>query len=148
MKPPLRSEKDRDHLVQGLADGTIDCIASDHAPHHPDEKAVEFNAAPFGILGLETTLSLCLDRLVHPGILTLSRLVELLSTGPARILNLPVGTLKVGSPADLSLFHLDDEVTILAAQFRSKSRNTPFDGWTLKGRPVTTIVGGREVVLP
>ena len=101
MKPPLRSEKDHDHLGQGLADGTIDCIASDHAPHHPDEMAVEFNAAPFGILGLETTLSLCLDRLVHPGILTLSRLVELLSTGPARILNLPVGTLKVGSPAEV-----------------------------------------------
>jgi dihydroorotase len=148
MKPPLRSEKDREHLVQGLADGSIDCIASDHAPHHADEKAVEFNLAPFGILGLETTLSLCLDRLVHPGILSLARLVELLSTGPARILNLPGGTLKTGSPADLSLFHLDDEITILAAQFRSKSRNTPFDGWTLKGRPVTTIVGGREVVLP
>jgi dihydroorotase len=148
MKPPLRSEKDREHLVQGLVDGTIDCIASDHAPHAPDEKAVEFNAAPFGILGLETTLSLCLDRLVHKGILSLSRLVELLSTGPARVLNLPVGTLKLGSPADLSLFHLDDEVTILAAQFRSKSRNTPFDGWTLRGRPVTTVVGGREVVLP
>ena len=148
MKPPLRSERDRDALVNGLADGTVNCIASDHAPHHPDEKDVEFNLAPFGILGLETTLALCLDRLVHPGIISLKRLIELLSTGPARVLGLPGGTLKPGSAADVTLFHPDEEVTIRAAAFRSKSRNTPFDGWKLRGRPAGTILGGRRIVLP
>lgn len=148
MKPPLRSERDRAALVEGLVDGTVDCIASDHAPHHPDEKDVEFNLAPFGILGLETTLSLCLDRLVHTGIITLNRLVELLSTGPARVLGIPGGTLKPGSPADVTLFHPDEEVTIKISAFRSKSRNSPFDGWKLRGHPVATILGGRRVVVP
>jgi dihydroorotase len=148
MKPPLRSERDRDALLNGLADGTVDCIASDHAPHHQDEKDVEFNLAPFGILGLETTLSLCLDRLVRPGLIGLSRLIELLSTGPARVLGIPGGTLAPGSPADLTLFHPDDEVTVRVASFRSRSRNSPFDGWTLRGRPVTTLLGGREVRPP
>jgi dihydroorotase len=147
MKPPLRSERDRAALIQGLVDGTVDCIASDHAPHHADEKDVEFDKAPFGILGLETTLSLCLDRFVHGGILSLPRLVELLSTGPARVLGIPGGTLKQGSPADVSIFDLDGEVTIAAAGFRSKSRNTPFDGWKLRGRPVATVVEGRKVEL-
>ena len=146
MKPPLRSERDREALVNGLADGTVDCIASDHAPHHPDEKDVQFNLAPFGILGLETTLSLCLDRLVRPGILGLPRLVELLSTGPARVLNLPGGTLKDGSPADVTVFHPDEEVTIRAAAFRSRSRNTPFDGWKLRGHPVATFLEGRRIL--
>ena len=148
MKPPLRSERDRQALVNGLADGAVDCIASDHAPHHQDEKDVEFNLAPFGILGLETTLSLCLDRLVHPGIISLKRLIELLSTGPARVLGLAGGTLRTGSPADVTLFHPDEEVTIRAASFRSKSRNTPFDGWKLRGRPAGTIVDGRRIALP
>jgi len=148
MKPPLRSQRDVEALIQGLADGSVDCIASDHAPHHVDEKEVEFDRAPFGILGLETTLSLCLDRLVHPGILSLSRLVELLATGPARVLNLPSGTLKEGSPGDVSLFHLDEEITVIASAFRSKSRNTPFDGWKLKGRPRGTVVGGKRIELP
>jgi dihydroorotase len=147
MKPPLRSARDREALVNGLSDGTVDCIASDHAPHHADEKDVQFNLAPFGILGLETTLSLCLDRLVRPGILTLPRLVELLSTGPARVLGLPGGTLKAGSRADVTVFHPDEKVTIRAASFRSRSRNTPFDGWTLQGRPVATFLGGRRVVV-
>ena len=148
MKPPLRSERDRAAMIEGLVDGTIDCIASDHAPHHPDEKDVEFNAAPFGILGLETTLPLCLDRLVRPGILSLPRLIELLSTGPARVLGLPGGTLKPGSPADLTLFHPDEEITIRAVDFKSKSRNTPFEGWTLRGRPVATFLDGRKIELP
>jgi dihydroorotase len=147
MKPPLRSGRDREALIQGLVDGTVDCIASDHAPHHQDEKDVEFDKAPFGILGLETTLSLCLDRFVHSGLLGLPRLVELLSTGPARVLGIPGGTLKPGSPADVSIFDLDGEVTIVAASFRSKSRNTPFDGWKLRGRPVATVVGGQRVQL-
>ncbi len=145
MKPPLRSERDREALLNGLADGTIDCIASDHAPHHADEKDVQFNLAPFGILGLETTLSLCLDRLVQQGILSLPRLVELLSTGPARVLNVPGGTLKPGSAADVTVFHPDEEVTIRASAFRSRSRNTPFDGWKLRGRPVATFLEGRRI---
>lgn len=148
MKPPLRSERDREAMIQGLTDGSIDCIASDHAPHSPDEKDVEFNAAPFGILGLETTLPLCLDRLVRPGILSLPRLIELLSTGPARVLGIPGGTLKPGSLADVTLFHPDEEITIRAVDFKSKSRNTPFEGWTLRGRPVATLLGGRKIELP
>jgi dihydroorotase len=147
MKPPLRSARDREALVNGLADGTVDCIASDHAPHHQDEKDVQFNLAPFGILGLETTLSLCLDRLVRPGLLSLSRLVELLSTGPARVLNLPGGTLKAGSPADVTVFHPDAKVTIRATSFRSRSRNTPFDGWKLRGHPVATFLEGRRITV-
>lgn len=145
MKPPLRSERDREALVNGLADGSVDCIASDHAPHHADEKDVQFSVAPFGIVGLETTLSLCLDRLVKPGTLSLPRLVHLLSTGPARVLGVPGGTLKEGSPADVTVFHPDKEVTLRAASFRSKGKNTPFDGWKLRGRPVATFLDGRRI---
>ena len=148
MKPPLRAEEDRQALVAGLVDGTVDAIASDHAPHHADEKDVEFSLAPFGIVGLETTLSLCLDRLVHAGVLGLSRLVELLSTGPARAYNLPGGGLWPGNPADLTLIDLDREVKVAPAAFRSKGRNTPFGGWTLKGAPAGTVVGGRVIELP
>ncbi len=147
MSPPLRSASDREALVAGLADGTVDAIASDHAPHHPDEKDVEFSLAPFGVIGLETSLSLCLDRLVRPGIISLSRLVELLSTGPARILGLPGGTLEPGSPADLTLFNLKRQVTVRRSRLRSKARNTPFDGWKLRGRPVATYLAGRRVEL-
>jgi dihydroorotase len=148
MKPPLRSEADRQALLAGLVDGTVDCIASDHAPHHADEKDVEFNLAPFGILGLETTLSLCLDRLVRPGLVTLPRLVELLSTGPARVLNLPGGTLREGSPGDVTLFDPEKRVTVDAGKFRSRSRNTPFGGYKLRGAPVATFLDGRPVELP
>jgi dihydroorotase len=147
MKPPLRSARDRDALLAGLADGSVDCIASDHAPHHADEKDVQFSLAPFGIVGLETTLSLCLDRLVRPGVLTLPRLVHLLSTGPARVLGVDGGTLKAGSVADVTVFHPDAEVTLRAAAFRSKGRNTPFDGWKLHGHPVATFLAGRRVVV-
>jgi dihydroorotase len=148
MKPPLRSERDRLALLAGLADGTIDAIASDHAPHHADEKDVEFDLAPFGILGLETTLALCLDRLVRRQVIGLPRLVELLSSGPARVLGLPGGTLRPGSPADVTLFDPEGDVTVQAAKFLSRSRNTPFEGWQLRGRPVATLVGGRRVELP
>ena len=148
MNPPLRSARDREALLNGLADGTVDAIASDHAPHHPDEKDVEFSLAPFGAIGLETSLSLGLDRLVRPGVITLSRLIELLSTGPARILGLPGGTLAPGSPADITLFHPNRPVTVRAARLRSKARNTPFDGWKLRGRPVATFLDGRRVELP
>jgi len=145
MKPPLRSEADRQALLDGIADGSVDVIASDHAPHHADEKDVEFSLAPFGIVGLETTLSLCLDRLVRPGVIDLSRLIELLSTNPARVLNVDGGTLAEGSAADVTLFSLRRQVTINPARFKSKGRNTPFAGWKLRGRPVMTIVGGQPV---
>ncbi len=147
MKPPLRSEADRLALLAGLADGTVDAIASDHAPHHADEKDVEFSLAPFGIVGLETTLPLCLDRLVKPGVVTLSRLVELLSTGPARALGVAGGTLAAGAVADLTVLRLDRTVTVNPARFRSKSRNTPFAGWKLRGRAVATALAGRFVSL-
>jgi dihydroorotase len=145
MKPPLRSTADRDALIEGLIDGTIDAIASDHAPHHPDEKDESFSCAPFGIVGLETTLSLCLDRLVRPGIVSLPRLVDLLSWGPARALGLPGGTLAVGSLADASVFDLEATLTIDRHTFVSRSRNTPFAGWQLQGRAVATFLGGEQV---
>jgi dihydroorotase len=147
MNPPLRQRADRDELLKGLADGTIDAIASDHAPHHYDEKAVEFDRAPFGIVGLETAVSIALDRLVHAGLVSLARLVELLSVNPARILRVTGGSLSPASPADLTILAPDLPVTIAAARFRSKSRNTPFDGWTLRGGVAATIIGGRTVYI-
>lgn len=148
MKPPVRSEADRQALLAGLADGTVDCIASDHAPHHADEKNQEYALAPFGIVGLETTVSLCLDRLVHPGLISLSRFVELLSTAPARILGVPGGTLAPGAVADLTLLDLEREVVVDPTRFESKSRNTPFGGWALRGAPAGTFVAGRRILLP
>ena len=145
MKPPLRSEDDRQALLAGLVDGTIDAIASDHAPHHADEKDVEFSLAPFGIVGLETTLGLCLDRLVRPGLLELPRLVELLSTGPARALGVPGGRLAPGDVADVTLFSTARQMTVSPARFQSKGRNTPFVGWKLRGRPVATLLAGERV---
>jgi dihydroorotase len=145
MNPPLREAADRDAMLQGLADGSIDAIATDHAPHHEDEKRVEFDAAPFGITGLETAVSLCFDRLVHPGVVTLPRLVELLSVNPARILRIPGGSLAENAPADITILAPDLQLTVSAARMRSKSRNTPFDGWTLRGGVAATIVGGRLV---
>jgi dihydroorotase len=145
MNPPLREEADRLAMLEGLADGSIDAIATDHAPHHADEKALEFDRAPFGIIGLETAVPLCFDRLVHAGVLTVSRLVELLSSNPARLLGVQGGTLAEGGLADITLLAPDVTTTIRAAASRSKSRNTPFDGWTLKGVVAATIVGGRIV---
>jgi dihydroorotase len=145
MNPPLREEADRDAMLAGLADGSVDVIATDHAPHHADEKHVEFDRAPFGITGLETAVSLCFDRLVHAGVVSLPRLVELLSVNPARILKVPGGSLAEGAPADISILAPDLAVTIAAASMRSLSKNTPFDGWTLRGGVAATIVGGRAV---
>src|SRR5438034_2228280 len=125
MNPPLREAADRDAMLQGLADGSIDVIATDHAPHHYDEKRVEFDRAPFGIIGLETAVSLCFDRLVHAGVIRLSRMVELLSSNPARILNVPGGSLAEGAPADLSILAPDMAVTVSTASMRSLSKNTP-----------------------
>lgn len=145
MNPPLRSADDVAALLDGVADGTVDAIATDHAPHTADEKALEFQAAPFGIVGLETALALGLDRLVRAGRIPLSRLVELLSCGPARALGLPGGTLAPGAPGDLTVIDLERELDVVAARFASKSRNTPFEGWKLRGGAVATVVGGRVV---
>jgi dihydroorotase len=143
MNPPLRSEADRQAVLAGLQDGTIDCIATDHAPHTVDDKKVEYDQAANGIVGLETAVALCLDRLVEAGLLELPRLVALLSTNPARVLGLPGGSLAPGSPADLTVLDLGRRRQVDPARFESRSRNTPFGGWILKGWPAMTIVGGR-----
>jgi dihydroorotase len=145
MNPPLREAADRDAMIDGIADGTVDVIATDHAPHHLDEKLVEFDRAPFGIVGLETAVPLVFDRLVHTGRIRIARMIELLSVNPARVLNLPGGSLTEGAPADVTVLAPDLAVTIRAAALRSKSKNTPFDGWTLRGGVAATIVGGRVV---
>jgi dihydroorotase len=145
MNPPLRGAPDRDEMLKGIADGTVDVIATDHAPHHYDEKKVEFDMAPFGIVGLETGVSLSLDRLVHSGLIRLARLVELLSANPARILNIPGGSLSDGAVADLTILAPDLQVVVDASKFHSKSRNTPFGGWQFRGGVAATIVGGRTV---
>jgi dihydroorotase len=145
MNPPLREVADRDAMLAGIADGTVDAIATDHAPHHYDEKNVEFDRAPFGIVGLETAISLALDRLVHAGLIRLPRLVELMSTNPARILRVPGGSLAEGAPADITIIAPDLRVRVQAAAMRSRSKNTPFDGWELRGGVAATVVGGRTL---
>ena len=147
MNPPLREMSDVEAMIAGLADGSIDVIATDHAPHHADEKALEFDRAPFGIVGLETAVPLCLDRLVHAGVITLSRLVELLSVNPAGILGVEGGTLAEGAPADITLLAPDLRARVDARALVSKSKTTPFDGWELTGAAAATIVGGRVVYL-
>jgi len=145
MNPPLREAQDVDSMIAGLADGSIDAIATDHAPHHYDEKNVEFDHAPFGIVGLETAVSLTFDRLVHAGIISLPRMVELLSLNPAKILRVTGGTLSEGAPADITILAPDLSVRVEASQLRSKSKNTPFGGWELRGGVAATIVGGRTL---
>ncbi len=145
MNPPLRSEADRRGVLAGLADGTIDCIATDHAPHSVDDKRVEYDQAAFGIVGLETAVALVLDRLLAPGHLQLSPLVALLSSKPARVLGLPGGTLAPGSPADITVLDLSRKRKVEPGEFASKGRCTPFAGWTLTGWPVLTVVAGRVV---
>ena len=145
MNPPLRTKDDREAVLNALYDGTVDAIVTDHAPHHQDEKDLDFADAPFGIVGLETAVSLGLDRLVHGRVIGLTQFVRLMSTRPAEIFRLPGGTLKEGSPADLTLLDLRGRVTVDPTKFNSLSRNTPFAGLTLKGRPAATIVGGRVV---
>ena len=145
MNPPLRETADRDAMLSGIADGSVDAIATDHAPHHYDEKNVEFDQAPFGIVGLETAVSLSLDRLVHAGVIRLPRLIELLSVNPARILGVPGGSLSPGAPADITILAPDLKVRIDADRLRSRSKNTPFGGWELRGGVAATFVGGRSV---
>jgi dihydroorotase len=145
MNPPLRTKHDADVLLEALADGTIDCIATDHAPHAGSEKEGEFDRAAFGIIGLETAVGLLLDRLVKPGALPLGTLVSRLSRDPARLLGLPGGSLAPGAAADITLLDPTAAWTVDPARFQSRSRNTPFGGWPLTGRPWKTIVGGRIV---
>ena len=146
MNPPLRSAADRRALIEGLADGTIDAIATDHAPHAFHEKQVEFERAAFGITGLETALPLAITVLHCHFKIPLWRIVELLSSNPARIFGLQGrGTLAVGSHADVTLFDPRKKWTFDASESKSKSRNTPFDGWSFTGKAVATIVGGEIV---
>jgi len=144
MAPPLRARADVEAVRAGLADGTIEAFASDHAPHHRDEKDVEFEHAANGIVGLETSFALGL-RLVEEGVLDLPTLVARMTTGPARLLGLPVGTLAPGSLADVTIVDPKRRWTVDPATFRSKGRNTPYGGWELAGRVVTVLVGGRTV---
>jgi dihydroorotase len=143
MNPPLREAADVAAIKEGLKDGTIDCIATDHAPHTPTEKDVEFDYAPFGIVGLETSLGLVITELVEPGILTLEQAIGLMTYAPARILELPAGKLEEGGPADIAIFDPKAEWTVDPAAFLSRSRNTPFAGRTLRGRVKATLCDGR-----
>ena len=145
MAPPLRTKRDVEALIEALADGTIDCIATDHAPHALSEKEGEFDLAAFGVVGLETAVSVLLDRLVQPGLLPLATLIARWSRDPARLLNLSGGNLAAGVVADITILDLDAETTIDPRRFRSRSRNTPFGEWTLRGGPWMTLVGGNVV---
>lgn len=160
MSPPLRSEDDRQALIEALADGTIDAIATDHAPHHQDEKMLEFDRAPFGVVGLETALGVVLQTVHHPErfsragssearnetpLVPLTRIIEALTSGPSRAFNLETGRLAIGAQGDITVFDPLKEWVIDPAKFRSKSRNTPFAGWTVHGAVVATFVDGRQV---
>jgi dihydroorotase len=144
MNPPLSTREDREELWRGLADGTVDAIATDHAPHEPALKDVEFDKAPFGILGFETALGLTLEQLVHTGRISLMRMVELFTVGPARVLG-KERKLVAGEPADVTIFSVDRPWTYSVKESASKSRNSPFDGRSFKGGPVATIVAGKIV---
>jgi dihydroorotase len=145
MNPPLREAADVDAVIEGIVDGSVDAIATDHAPHHTDEKGIEFDQAPFGIVGLETCVPLVFDKLIHPGRITLSRAIELLSTNPARILRRPGGSIAPGTVADITVLAPDVPVTVVASALVSRSKNTPFDGWTLRGVNAATIVAGKTL---
>ena len=143
MSPPLRTVADVEAIIAGLVDGTIDCIATDHAPHALEKKMLELDRAPFGILGLETAVGLAVTRLIVPGRIGWPRLVEAMSTLPARILGIERGTLRPGAVADITLIDPERTWQVDVETFQSKSVNSPFHGWTLQGRAVATIVGGR-----
>jgi dihydroorotase len=145
MNPPLRAHEDMLAVRQGLADGTLDTVATDHAPHHYDEKEAAFTEAPNGIVGLETAIGIMLTHVVGEGVIDLATLIERMSCGPARAFNLPGGTLAEGSAADVTVFDPAERWVVDPATFRSKSRNTPFAGRALTGRAQMTLVGGRFV---
>jgi dihydroorotase len=143
MSPPLRSRRDVETCIAGLADGTIDVICTDHAPHAPEKKMRELDQAPFGIVGLETCLGLVVTKLIEPGILDWPTAIAKLTINPARILGVPKGTLAIGADADVTIIDPDARWTVDPTTFRSKSKNTPYAGWQLRGRAETVIVGGR-----
>ena len=145
MNPPLRSEKDRFALIEGLKDGTLDCIATDHAPHSPTEKDCEFDKAPFGIIGLENALASTLETLYHSKKLSLKEIIALMTHKGAEICDLPAGTLSLGAPGDVCIFDPDLKWKVNAEAFKSKSRNCPWNGRTLRGKVKATFVGGKEV---
>jgi dihydroorotase len=146
MNPPLRTQHDIDSIIEGISDGTLTILCSDHAPHAAFEKEVEFDQAPFGIVGLETELGLCIDILLHKRkAVSINRVIEMFTVEPAKLLKLEAGTLSIGAKADVTLIDPDLEWTVDALKFNSFSRNTPFDGWKLKGRAVRTIVKGETV---
>jgi dihydroorotase len=145
MKPPLRTQCDAGALIEGIASGIVDAIATDHAPHPGSEKMQEFEKCPFGIIGLETALAVCLETLVHSGRISLARLIELFTTGPARILGLNRGRFEPGLPGDVTIFDPDLSWTYDVNRSQSRSRNSPFHGRTFRGAPVATVVGGRVV---
>jgi len=146
MKPPLRTEEDVQALKEGLADGTIDAIATDHAPHTNEEKEGDFSTAPFGVIGLESALPVAVEELIKPGVLSWPELINVFSTRPAELLNLEAGTLESGTPADVTVIDPDEDWTIDADEFHSLSSNCPFDGWEVTGRVRRVFVDGREVV--
>jgi len=146
VNPPLRGADDVRALVNAVKDGTIDVFATDHAPHAPEEKDMELDKAPFGMVGLETAVSLLLDRIVNKGVISLVRFIEMISTRPAQLLGLKnKGKIAVGGDADLTVLNVHKDVVIDVKSFQSRSRNSPFHGWKLKGAPAMTIVGGRVV---
>ncbi len=142
VNPPLREERDRKNIIEGIKDGTIDAIATDHAPHHADDKNIEYNYAANGISGIETAFSVAYTYLVRSGEITLKRLSELMTDNPANIMNIPYGELKVGGLADITLVDLDEKYTVDSSEFFSKGKNTPFEGKELYGRVKTTVVNG------
>ena len=145
VNPPLRTALDRDAVIEGLIDGTIDCIASDHAPHSEEDKDCEFDMAPAGMIGLETTLGLVKTYLIDKGYLAWSDAIRKMTANPARILNLPGGTLEEGTAADITIIDPEKKWTVKADKFRSRSKNSPFIGWKLSGQVYKTILNGRIV---
>ncbi len=145
VNPPLRTAADVAAIVEGLRDGTIDCIATDHAPHAAEEKARPLTEAPSGMVGLETALAITLTQLYHSGAMELTEILQKMTAGPAQLLNLPYGKLAVGAVADLTLFDLNEKWTIDPVNFHSKGRNTPFAGWSVQGKVKYTLVGGRVI---
>ena len=145
VNPPLRSGEDVEAVIRGLKDGTVDAIATDHAPHHRDDKEVEYSMAAFGISGLETAVPLAVTHLLRPGVLTPLQLAERMSLAPAKLLKLDAGYIAEGGPADITIIDPEAEITVDTEKFLSKGKNSPFDGMRLWGRVVHTIVEGRMV---
>lgn len=146
VNPPLRTDKDVKAIIEGIMDGTIDIIATDHAPHHRDEKNVEFNIAANGMIGFETAVPLAITYLVKPGYITMKKLVEKMSLNPSGILGISKGSLDIGAPADITVVDIDDEFTVDISRFKSKSKNSPYNGFKLYGSISSTIVGGNVIV--